>query len=140
MKYFFKVNEDLVSRSLAHQLGLIEETKGLWYIDSPKTSESRRNLQSAFNHFKSVPLKETTSSSFSTVINPESKPMNQVGTLFGGSYKQKKTSTEQLTQEADIKFAGEYVGQKPGDQVRGTELAKKNKKQHPFKGRLVGGI
>ena len=35
-------------------------------------------------------------------------------------------------------FAGEKVGQKPGDQVRGTERAKKSKKQHPFKGRLVG--
>lgn len=37
-------------------------------------------------------------------------------------------------------FAGEKAGQKPGDQVRSTERAKKSKKQHPFKGRLVGGV
>jgi hypothetical protein len=36
-------------------------------------------------------------------------------------------------------FAGQEVGQKPGDQVRGTERAKTGGKQHPFKGRLVGG-
>ena len=37
-------------------------------------------------------------------------------------------------------FAGERVGQKPGDQVRGSEpVPKKGSKQHPFKGRLVGG-
>lgn len=37
------------------------------------------------------------------------------------------------------KFAGEKVGQKPGDQVRGTEKATKKKSgAHPFKGRLVG--
>lgn len=37
-------------------------------------------------------------------------------------------------------FAGEKVGQQPGDQARGTERARKSKKQHPFKGRLVGGV
>jgi hypothetical protein len=37
------------------------------------------------------------------------------------------------------KFAGEKVGQKPGDQVRGTEKATKRKDdKHPFAGRLVG--
>ena len=36
-------------------------------------------------------------------------------------------------------FAGQDVGQKPGDQVRGTEKATKKKSgEHPFKGRLVG--
>ena len=40
-------------------------------------------------------------------------------------------------------FAGHKVGQKDGDQVRGTEKAKKKKRktpyqEHPFKGRLVG--
>ena len=42
--------------------------------------------------------------------------------------------------EAVTKFSGEEVGQKPGDQVRGTEKAKPTKsgKDHPFKGRLVG--
>ena len=39
--------------------------------------------------------------------------------------------------EAVTKFAGEPE-QKPGDQVRGTEVAKKGGKEHPFKGRLVG--
>lgn len=39
--------------------------------------------------------------------------------------------------EAMAKFAGEPE-QKPGDQVRGTEKAKKSNKGHPFKGRLVG--
>ena len=37
-------------------------------------------------------------------------------------------------------FAGQAVGQKPGDQVRGTEPARKKKSgKHPFAGRLVGG-
>jgi hypothetical protein len=37
------------------------------------------------------------------------------------------------------KFAGQAVGQKPGDQVRGTEKATAKKSgEHPFKGRLVG--
>jgi hypothetical protein len=35
-------------------------------------------------------------------------------------------------------FAGQAVGQKPGDQVRGTERAKTGGRDHPFKGRLVG--
>lgn len=42
--------------------------------------------------------------------------------------------------EKKFEFAGEKVGQRPGDQVRGTDRAKKSKKQHPFKGRLVGGV
>jgi hypothetical protein len=41
--------------------------------------------------------------------------------------------------ESMNKFAGQAVGQKPGDQVRGSEpMPKKGGKQHPFKGRLVG--
>jgi hypothetical protein len=37
-------------------------------------------------------------------------------------------------------FAGQSMGQKPGDQVRGTDKATKKKSgQHPFAGRLVGG-
>lgn len=39
--------------------------------------------------------------------------------------------------EKITKFAGEPE-QKPGDQVRGSEKAKKSDKDHPFKGRLVG--
>lgn len=36
-------------------------------------------------------------------------------------------------------FAGQAVGQKPGDQVRGTDKATRKKSgEHPFKGRLVG--
>lgn len=36
-------------------------------------------------------------------------------------------------------FSGQEVGQKPGDQVRGTEKATKKKSgEHPFAGRLVG--
>lgn len=42
-------------------------------------------------------------------------------------------------QEVDYPFAGQAVGQKPGDQVRGTEKAVVKKSgEHPFKGRLVG--
>lgn len=41
--------------------------------------------------------------------------------------------------ESMNKFAGQEVGQKPGDQVRGTEKAtKKKSSEHPFAGRLVG--
>jgi hypothetical protein len=42
--------------------------------------------------------------------------------------------------EAMDKFAGEKVGQKPGDQVRGTDKAKPNKGKHPFLKRLVGEL
>ena len=36
-------------------------------------------------------------------------------------------------------FAGQAAGQRPGDQVRGSEpMPKKGSKQHPYKGRLVG--
>lgn len=42
--------------------------------------------------------------------------------------------------EAMDKFAGEKVGQKPGDQVRGTERAAPNKGKHPFLKRLVGEL
>lgn len=43
--------------------------------------------------------------------------------------------------ESMNKFAGQAVGQKPGDQVRGSEpMPKKGGgKKHPFQGRLVGG-
>jgi hypothetical protein len=42
--------------------------------------------------------------------------------------------------EAMDTFAGERVGQKPGDQVRGTEKASPNKGKHPFLKRLVGEL
>jgi hypothetical protein len=42
--------------------------------------------------------------------------------------------------EAMDEFAGERVGQKPGDQVRGTDKAKPNKGKHPFLKRLVGEL
>jgi hypothetical protein len=42
--------------------------------------------------------------------------------------------------EAMDTFAGERVGQRPGDQVRGTEKAKSNKGRHPFLKRLVGEL
>lgn len=38
------------------------------------------------------------------------------------------------------KFAGQAVGQRPGDQVRGTNQAKPNKGKHPFLKRLVGEL
>jgi hypothetical protein len=40
-----------------------------------------------------------------------------------------------------MSFAGQAVGQKPGDQVRGSEPMprKGGGKKHPFQGRLVGG-
>lgn len=41
--------------------------------------------------------------------------------------------------EAMNRFAGERVGQKPGDQVRGSEpMPRKGSKKHPYAGRLVG--
>lgn len=43
-----------------------------------------------------------------------------------------------IQREGRVPFAGEVVGQKPGDQVRGTETAQRSKHKHPFQGRLVG--
>jgi len=54
------------------------------------------------------------------------------------SHGNKKSQISLELDEEQTKFAGEKVGQKPGDQVRGTERARLSKKQHPFKGRLVG--
>jgi hypothetical protein len=46
-----------------------------------------------------------------------------------------------VEESADYPFAGKAVGQKSGDQVRGTEKAKPTKTgAHPFKGRLVGAM
>jgi len=42
--------------------------------------------------------------------------------------------------EAMDEFAGEKAGQKPGDQVRGTDKAAPNKGKHPFLKRLVGEL
>jgi len=42
--------------------------------------------------------------------------------------------------EAMDTFAGEKAGQRPGDQVRGTEKAEPNKGKHPFLKRLVGEL
>lgn len=42
--------------------------------------------------------------------------------------------------EAMDKFSGQEVGQKPGDQVRGTDKAAPNKGKHPFLKRLVGEL
>jgi len=42
--------------------------------------------------------------------------------------------------EAMDTFAGEKAGQRPGDQVRGTEKAAPNKGKHPFLKRLVGEL
>ena len=40
--------------------------------------------------------------------------------------------------EGKQEFAEEEIGQKPGDQVRGTDKAETKGTDHPFKGRLVG--
>lgn len=46
---------------------------------------------------------------------------------------------KRLDETGAYPFAGQAVGQKPGDQVRGTEKATaKASGEHPFKGRLVG--
>lgn len=128
-RYYFEVANDLANRSLAKMLGLTESKNGDWYlIDS---NFNTRNLESARRIFRAKAINETTSSSISAVINPVgAKSKNKVGTLFGGTFKQNVDETE---------FAGEKVGQRPGDQVRGSEKAKSYKKKHPFAGKLVGG-
>ena len=46
-----------------------------------------------------------------------------------------------IEEGAKFHFSGEKRGQKPGDQVRGTDKAKAKKSgQHPFAGRLVGAV
>jgi hypothetical protein len=49
-------------------------------------------------------------------------------------------NTEQMRKllEAADKFAGQAVGQQPGDQVRGTDQAATNSNRHPFLKKLVG--
>ena len=80
-------------------------------------------------------LKETSAGSVAGVNNPpgknSGKKKSQIGSLFGGTYKQTVHETD---------FAGEKTTppQKPGDQVRGTEKPIKKGKQQPFYHRLVG--
>ena len=80
-------------------------------------------------------LKETSAGSVAGVNNPpgknSGKKKSQIGSLFGGTYKQPVHETD---------FAGKKTTppQKPGDQVRGTEKAVKKGKQQPFYHRLVG--
>ena len=77
-------------------------------------------------------VEEMSAGSVATVVNPPAKNKSKVGTLFGGTYKQKKVKeAKQMT------FPGENTKppQRPGDQVRGTEKATK---PNPFKHRLVG--
>lgn len=137
-RHYFQVNQDLASRMLARKIGLKESKNGLWFCNETNTSESRRNLQSAYSTFKPVSLNEMTSSSVATAIGTGGRSRSQIGSLFGGTYKQKKNSKFPVEESNPVKFAGELVGQKPGDQVRGKEKAKKSGKNHPFKGRLVG--
>ena len=75
-------------------------------------------------------MTEMSAGSVATVVNPPAKNKSKVGTLFGGTYKQKKVK------EA-MAFPGENTKppQRPGDQVRGSERATK---PNPFKHRLVG--
>lgn len=75
-------------------------------------------------------MTEMSAGSVATVVNPPAKNKSKVGTLFGGTYKQKKVK-EAMT------FPGENTKppQRPGDQVRGSERATK---PNPFKHRLVG--
>lgn len=77
-------------------------------------------------------VEEMSAGSVATVVNLPAKNKSKVGTLFGGTYKQKKVKeAKQMT------FPGENTkpSQRPGDQVRGTEKATK---PNPFKHRLVG--
>lgn len=77
-------------------------------------------------------VEEMSAGSVATVVNPTAKNKSKVGTLFGGTYKQKKVKeAKQMT------FPGENTKppQRPGDQVQGTEKATK---PNPFKHRLVG--
>jgi hypothetical protein len=87
------------------------------------------------NEVPGLQLKETSAGSVAGVNNPpgknSGKKKSQIGSLFGGTYKQPVHETD---------FAGEKTTppQKPGDQVRGTEKAVKKGKQQPFYHRLVG--
>ena len=51
------------------------------------------------------------------------------------------SNMRELMEKAGFPFAGQAVGQKPGDQVRGSEPMprKGGHKKHPYAGRLVGG-
>jgi len=130
-RHYFRVDNDFASRGLARVLGLTEFNDRTWYIVESKFNEPK--VRSAQRAFQQITINETTSSSVAVVNNPAtSKPKNKIGTLFGGTYNQK-------VKEETMAFAGEKVGQKAGDQVRGIEKAKPSKKKHPFAGRLVGG-
>jgi hypothetical protein len=51
------------------------------------------------------------------------------------------SNMRELMEKAGFPFAGQVVGQKPGDQVRGSEPMPRQGgyKKHPYAGRLVGG-
>ena len=58
--------------------------------------------------------------------------------LFRSQEKENKMSDMRKLLESVTKFSFANPKQKPGDQVRGTDKARKDTKRHPFAGRLVG--
>ena len=100
-----------------------------------KHRDKKREQKSGIaKHRKSIAdaLNETSAGAVATVINPGGKPKSQVGSLFGGTYKQ--------TTVKETDFAGEKAKPKqiPGDQVRGNEPAVRKNGKTAFLGRLVG--
>ena len=100
-----------------------------------KHRDKKREQKSGIaKHRKSIAdaLNETSAGAVATVINPGGKPKSQVGSLFGGTYKQ--------TTVKETDFAAEKAKPKqiPGDQVRGNEPAVRKNGKTAFLGRLVG--
>ena len=100
-----------------------------------KHRDKKREQKSGIaKHRKSIAdaLNETSAGAVATVVNPGGKPKSQVGSLFGGTYKQ--------TTVKETEFAGEKAKPKqiPGDQVRGNEPAVRKNGKTAFLGRLVG--
>jgi len=100
-----------------------------------KHRDKKREQKSGIaKHRKSIAdaLNETGAGAVATVVNPGGKPKSQVGSLFGGTYKQA------TVKETD--FSGEKAKPKqiPGDQVRGNEPAVRKNGKTAFLGRLVG--
>lgn len=65
--------------------------------------------------------------------------MDKAGPKIDSSSAQKTATVPGVQEDGKFSFAGTKVGQRPGDQVHGTERATSKKSgAHPFKGRLVG--
>jgi hypothetical protein len=78
------------------------------------------------------------SKDFVTEMSAGATGAGAIGVVSAALPQPKPKKRKKVREAGKYPFAGQPE-QKPGDQVRGTEKARKRGNKHPFQGRLVGG-